>query len=323
MIAFITGGAGFIGSHLADRLVARGDEVWILDDLSGGAMRNIDHLEDSAFFHHRIGSVTDEELVSVLVDRADVVFHLAAAEGVKLTANNPTRTIEVNVGGTEVVLRAAAKKGKPVLMASSSEVYGKSDKVPFAEDDDLTWGPTTKGRWGYACSKAMDEYLALAYCREHGLPVTIARFFNTVGPRQTGRHGMVLPTFVRQGLAGEDITVYGTGEQRRCFADVSDVVECAIRLADTPEARGGVFNVGSDRENTINEIAELIRERTGGRSEIVHVPFEEAYMKGFEDPGRRVPDLSKLERTIGFRPTTPIETIVERVVTEIKGQAAP
>ncbi|MDH3214068.1 MAG: GDP-mannose 4,6-dehydratase [Myxococcales bacterium] len=318
MIALVTGGAGFIGSHLAERLVAEGWEVWILDDLSTGSMRNIDSLLDSPRVHHRIGSVTDEQRVGELVDRADVVFHLAAAVGVKLIVENPTRTIETNIRGCEVVLQAAAKKGKRVLLASSSEVYGKGVRVPFAEDDDLVLGPTTKSRWGYACSKAIDEYLALAYANERSLPVIIARLFNTVGPRQTGRYGMVVPTFVRQGLAGEDITVYGSGDQRRCFADVSDVVECLLRLVACDEARGRVFNVGNDREISINALASLVRACTGGASRIIRVPYEQAYAQGFEDLGRRVPDLSRLERTIGFRPTVPIETIVDRVIAQAR-----
>ena len=318
MIALVTGGAGFIGSHLAERLVAEGWEVWLLDDLSTGAMRNIDSLLASPRVHHRIGSVTDEQTVGELVDRADVVFHMAAAVGVKLIVEHPTRTIETNIRGCEVVIQAAAKKGKLVLLASSSEVYGKGVRVPFAEDDDLVLGATSKSRWGYACSKAIDEYLALAYAKERALPVIIARLFNTVGPRQTGRYGMVLPTFVRQGLAGEDITVYGSGEQQRCFADVSDVVECLLRLVACEEARGRVFNVGNDQEISIEALASLVGGRTGGSSRIIHVPYEEAYAEGFEDLGRRVPDLSRLERTIGFRPTTPIETIVDRVIADVK-----
>ena len=281
-------------------------------------MRNIDSLLASPRVHHRIGSVTDEQTVGELVDRADVVFHMAAAVGVKLIVENPTRTIETNIRGCEVVIQAAAKKGKLVLLASSSEVYGKGVRVPFAEDDDLVLGATSKSRWGYACSKAIDEYLALAYAKERALPVIIARLFNTVGPRQTGRYGMVLPTFVRQGLAGEDITVYGSGEQQRCFADVSDVVECLLRLVACEEARGRVFNVGNDQEISIEALASLVGGRTGGSSRIIHVPYEEAYAEGFEDLGRRVPDLSRLERTIGFRPTTPIETIVDRVIADCK-----
>ncbi len=319
MIALVTGGAGFIGSNLSDRLVADGHEVWCLDDLSTGAMQNIDHLTDSGSFHFRLGNVTDESLVGELVDRADVVYHLAAAVGVKLIVENPTHTIETNVRGSEVVLQAAAKKGKLVVMASTSEVYGKGVKIPYSEEDDLLLGPTTKARWGYACSKAIDEYLALAYARERELPVLIIRFFNTVGPRQTGRYGMVLPTFVRQGLAGEDITVYGSGEQRRCFGYVGEAVESVVRLVDRRDTWGQVYNVGSTHEISINELAELVCERTGGRSRIVHVPYEEAYAEGFEDLGRRVPDVSKLERAIGFRPTLSTAEIVDRVIADLGG----
>ena len=318
MKAFITGGAGFIGSHLCERLLDDAHEVWILDDLSTGAMTNVDHLTGSERFHHRIGNVTDEQLIGELVDRADVVFHLAAAVGVKLVVENPTRTIETNVRGTEVVLKAAAKKQKLTVVASTSEVYGKGVKIPFAEDDDLLLGPTSKRRWGYACSKALDEYLALAYAEERGLPVIIVRFFNTVGPRQTGRYGMVLPTLVRQGLRGEDLTVYGTGDQRRCFADVCDVVEALMRLVACEAARGEVFNVGNDREISINQLAELVIEHTGGRSKIVHIPYEQAYAKGFEDLGRRIPDVSKLEAAIGYRPSLPIDAIIDRVIADMK-----
>jgi len=318
MRAFITGGAGFIGSHLAERLIADGWEVWILDDLSTGSMRNVDALTASSRFHYRIGSVTNEELVAALVDRADVVFHLAAAVGVKLIVEKPTHTIETNVRGSEVVLQAAAKKGKLTFIASTSEVYGKGVKLPFAEDDDLLFGPTTKSRWAYACSKAIDEYLALAYFRERRLPVVITRFFNTVGPRQVGRYGMVLPTFVRQGLAGEDITVFGSGEQRRCFGFVSEVVEALMRLARTPAAIGQVFNIGNDAEISINALAELVRAKTGGRSKIVHVGYDEAYPDGFEDMERRIPSVVKLERTIGYRPSMKVDEITDRVISSMK-----
>ncbi|HVP31945.1 MAG TPA: NAD-dependent epimerase/dehydratase family protein [Myxococcota bacterium] len=318
MKALITGGAGFIGGHLTERLLRDGHEVWVLDDLSTGAMANIDPFLAEPRFHYKIGSVLDEMLVGEYVDRADVVFHLAAAVGVKLIVERPAHTIETNVRGTEVVLSRAAKKGKLVVVASTSEVYGKGVKIPYAEDDDLLLGATTKSRWGYGCSKAIDEFLALAYAREYRLPVIITRFFNTVGPRQTGRYGMVVPSFVRQGLRGEDITVYGTGEQRRCFGDVADVVECLVRLVAEPRAVGQVFNVGTDHEISINDLAALVRERTGGRSRIVHVSYEEAYAEGFEDLQRRVPDLTKLERTIGYRPRTPIDTIVERVVADVR-----
>lgn len=314
MIALITGGAGFIGSHLAERLIRDGHEVWALDDLSTGSIHNIDHLMDSKRFHFRLGNVTDESVVGELVDRADVVFHLAAAVGVMLIVESPVRTIETNVRGTEVVLQAAAKKQKLTVIASTSEVYGKGVKIPFSEDDDLLLGPTSKSRWGYACSKAIDEYLALAYARERDLPVIISRFFNTVGSRQTGRYGMVLPNFVRQGLAGDDITVFGTGEQCRCFADVGDVVECLMRLIDCEPARGQVFNIGSNHEISIQELAELVCQRTDGRSRIVRIPYEEAYAEGFEDLGRRIPDLTKLEAIIGIKPTTTIDTIVDRVI---------
>jgi UDP-glucose 4-epimerase len=318
MRAFITGGAGFIGSHLAERLIADGWEVWILDDLSTGSMSNIDALTASSRFHYRIGSVTDEELVAALVDRADVVFHLAAAVGVKLIVEKPTHTIETNVRGSEVVLQAAAKKGKLTFIASTSEVYGKGVKLPFAEDDDLLFGATTKSRWAYACSKAIDEYLALAYFRERKLPVVITRFFNTVGPRQVGRYGMVLPTFVRQGLAGEDITVFGSGEQRRCFGFVSEVVEALMRLAKTPAAIGQVFNIGNDSEISINALAELVRGKTGGRSKIVHVGYDEAYPDGFEDMERRIPSVVKLERAIGYRPSMSVDEITDRVIASMK-----
>ena len=318
MDALITGGAGFIGSFLAERMGRDGHRVWVLDDRSTGAMRNIDPLVGEPNFDYRVGSVTDEPLVGELVDRADVVFHLAAAVGVKLIVERPTHTLETNVRGTEVVLQAAAKKGKLMVLASSSEVYGKGVKIPYSEDDDLLMGPTTKSRWGYACSKAIDEYLALAYSAERQLPVIIARFFNTVGPRQTGRYGMVVPTFVRQGLTGEDITVYGSGEQRRCFADVSEVVECLLRLVRTPETQGQVFNIGNDQEISINDLAELVRARTGGHSRIVHVPYDEAYAEGFEDLQRRVPDLRKLEHAVGYRPTMRLIEIVDRVIEEMQ-----
>ena len=314
MRTLITGGAGFIGSHLAERLSKDGHEVWVLDDLSTGSMRNIDHLTSYPQFHYRIGSVMDHELVGEMVDRVDAIFHLAAAVGVKLIVDHPTSTIETNLRGTEVVLDCASKKKKLTVIASTSEVYGKSNNIPFGEDDDLVLGPTTKSRWGYACSKAIDEYLALAYATERGLPMLIARFFNTVGPRQTGRYGMVLPTFVRQALAGEPLTVYGSGDQRRCFADVADVVESLLRLVATPAAYGTVFNIGSDEEITINALAELVCEMTGTDSTVRYVPYDEAYGPGFEDLSRRVPRLTRLEGAIGFRPKTSIRTIVGRVI---------
>jgi UDP-glucose 4-epimerase len=314
MKVFITGGAGFIGSHLAECLLANGHQVMALDDLSTGQMSNIDHLIGRPGFDYRIGSVMNAPLVGEMVDRCDVTVHLAAAVGVRLIVERPVHTIETNVHGTEVVLSAAARKSKPVLVASTSEVYGKSERFPFSETDDLVLGGTQHSRWAYACSKALDEWLALAYFREKGLPVIIARFFNTVGPRQTGRYGMVLPNFVRAAISGQPITVFGTGEQSRCFAHVTDVAESVFRLISTPAAYGEVFNIGNDEEVSINELAERVRQAAGSSSEIVHVPYEEAYAEGFEDMARRVPNVSKLEQTIGFRPRLSLEKIIADVL---------
>jgi UDP-glucose 4-epimerase len=319
---FITGGAGFIGSHLAERLLALGHKVLILDDLSTGQMANVDHLVGRPGFEHRIGSVTDEPLVVELVDRCDVTVHLAAAVGVRLIVEHPVRTIETNVHGTEVVLEAVSRKQKLVLIASTSEVYGKSTKIPYGEDDDLVLGPTMHSRWAYACSKALDEWLALAHAQERRVPIIVARLFNTVGPRQTGRYGMVLPSFAAQAVRGEPITVFGSGEQSRCFAHVRDVVEAVVRLLQTPAAVGQVFNIGSDREVTINRLAEMVRDAAGSRSPISHTPYNEAYAQGFEDMQRRVPDIRKLERTVGMRPSTPLETIIADVVAEQRALAA-
>jgi UDP-glucose 4-epimerase len=314
MNVLITGGAGFIGSHLAERCLAEGWRVSVLDDLSTGAMENIAHLKARPNFSYCINSIFCEPLVAELVDRADAVFHLAAAVGVKLIMGNPVRTLETNVLGTEVVLRCAARKGRPVMVASTSEVYGKSVRMPFREEDDLAIGPATVGRWSYACSKALDECLAFSYWRERALPVTVARLFNTAGPRQTGRYGMVLPTLVGQALRGEPLSVYGSGEQRRCFAYVGDVVESLVRLMQTPEAVGEVVNIGNDEEVSINELAALVKEITGSRSRVGHVSYELAYGPGFEDLQRRVPSLEKLERLVHYRPATPLDTIVRRVV---------
>ncbi|MCI0437024.1 MAG: GDP-mannose 4,6-dehydratase [Gemmatimonadetes bacterium] len=314
MKVLITGGAGFIGSHLAERLLAGGARVIALDDLSTGSMANIEHLIGRSSFEHRIGTVMDAPLVKELVDRCDVTVHLAAAVGVRLIVERPVHTIETNVHGTEVVLNAVAQKGRKVVIASTSEVYGKSASTPFREDADLVLGPTLHSRWAYACSKALDEWLALAYGREKGVPVIIVRFFNTVGPRQTGRYGMVLPTFARQALAGEPITVFGTGRQSRCFGHVRDAVEALTRLIDTPAAVGEVFNIGSDEEVTMLGLAEQVRDAAGSASAIVRIPYSEAYPPGFEDMQRRVPDVSKLERAIGFRPRTPLHTIIQDVV---------
>ena len=314
MRVLITGGAGFIGSHLGEAYLERGDEVFILDDLSTGSIENIRHLKKHSRFHYTIDSVHNAPVVAELVDQCDLVFHLAAAVGVKLIVESPVRTIETNVHGTEVVLAQANKKKKPVLIASTSEVYGLSDQVPFREDGNLVMGATTKGRWSYACSKAIDEFLALAYWREQKLPTIIVRLFNTVGPRQTGRYGMVIPTFVNQALAGEPITVYGDGTQSRCFTHVADVVAALLKLADAPGAVGQVFNIGSTQEVSIGELAELVKAQTDSRSEIVQVPYSEAYEEGFEDMPRRVPDLTKLGGMIGYRPTRSLEQILQDVI---------
>ncbi|MBI4577157.1 MAG: GDP-mannose 4,6-dehydratase [Planctomycetes bacterium] len=322
MKALITGGAGFIGSHLAERLLEQGEAVRVIDDLSTGSIANIEHLKGRAGFRYSIAGIEDEPLLAELVDGADVVFHLAAAVGVRLIVESPVRTIETNITGTERVLRLAAKKGKRVVLASTSEVYGKTAKVPFSEDDDLVLGPTTKGRWSYACSKAIDEFLALSYWKERRLPTTVVRLFNTVGPRQVGRYGMVVPRFVQQALAGGPITVYGDGEQSRCFGYVGDVVGALAALAVHEGAVGQVFNVGNDEEVTINGLAERVRRRTGCPVPIVHVPYEEAYEAGFEDMQRRVPDLRKVRDLIGYRPTHDLDRILDRVIEHFR-RAAP
>jgi len=320
MRVLITGGAGFIGSHLARALLVQGDQVFVLDDLSTGSIANIEDLLDREGFGYRIGSVTDVQLVAECVDRCDVTVHLAAAVGVRLIIERPVHTIETNIRGTEVVLGAAARKQKLVLVASTSEVYGKSTKLPFSESDDLTLGPTSHSRWAYACSKALDEWLAFAYMRERRVRAIVCRFFNTVGPGQTGRYGMVLPTFVSQALRGDPITVYGDGEQSRCFAHVRDVVEATIRLLGSPSAVGDVFNIGNDREVTIRQLAEAVKAATDSSSDIVQIPYEEAYAEGFEDMRRRVPSLEKLEATIGFRPNISLDVIIEDVVADLRSR---
>lgn len=320
MKVFITGGAGFIGSHLAQRLIERGDQVLILDDLSTGQMSNIEPLIGRPGFDYRIGSATDLPLVTELVDRCDLTVHLAAAVGVKLIVERPVHTIETNVRGTEVVLASAAKKQKLVVVASTSEVYGKSTRLPFNEADDLQLGPTLHSRWGYACSKALDEWLALAYWQEKRVPVIIARFFNTVGPRQTGRYGMVLPSFAAQAVRGDPISVYGTGTQSRCFGHVKDTIEALLRLIETPAAVGEVVNIGTDREVTILKLAEMVRDAAGSQSPIEFVPYSEAYAQGFEDLERRVPDVRKLESIIGYKPSTSLETIITDVIADQRAQ---
>jgi UDP-glucose 4-epimerase len=316
----ITGGAGFIGSHLSDAYLERGDEVFVIDDLSTGSIENIQHIKKHPRFHYTIDSVHNYPVVAELVDSCDVIFHLAAAVGVKLIVESPVRTIETNVRGTEVILSAANKKKKKVLVASTSEVYGLSDQVPFREDGNLVMGATTKGRWSYACSKAIDEFLALAYWREKKLPTVVVRLFNTVGPRQTGQYGMVIPTLVKQALAGRPLTVYGTGKQTRCFAYVGDVVRALMALMDHPDAVGGVFNIGSNEEVSITEVAERIREMTASESEIVYVPYSEAYEEGFEDMPRRVPDIGKIGELVGFRPEIKLEGILREVIAYHSGR---
>ena len=314
MHTLITGGAGFIGSHLADRLVAEGHTVFVLDDLSTGSFENIAHLKGHPRFHYTIDSVINERGLAELVDQSDTVYHLAAAVGVRLIVEAPVRTIETNVHGTEVVLKQAAKKGKLVVIASTSEVYGKSADVPFREDGDLALGATSRHRWAYACSKALDEFFALAYWREKKLPVVIVRLFNTVGPRQTGRYGMVVPTFVQQALAGEPITVFGDGAQTRCFTDVSDVVSALVSLPREAAAVGGVFNIGTTQEVTIRQLAERVKVLTGSPSPIVTVPYDEAYVEGFEDMPRRVPDIGKIAALIGYQPRVGLDETLRRVI---------
>jgi len=323
MRILITGGAGFIGSHLADACLARGDEVHILDDLSTGSMDNIRHLKKHPRFHYTLDSVHRASVVAELVDECDLVFHLAAAVGVKLIVESPVRTIETNVHGTEVVLAQACKKKKKVLVASTSEVYGLSPQIPFREDGPLVLGASTNGRWSYACSKAIDEFLALAYWREKKLPVVVVRLFNTVGPRQTGQYGMVIPTFVKQALAGRPITVYGDGSQSRCFGYVDDVVGALMQLMDHPAAVGQVFNIGSTEEVTIAELAEMVKVLADSRSEIITVPYSEAYGTGFEDMPRRIPDTTKVRELIGFRPTIPLEEIIRRIIEYHRREPAP
>jgi UDP-glucose 4-epimerase len=314
MKALITGGAGFVGSHLAEALLGRGDEVFVIDNLSTGSIENIEHLKVSGRFHYTIETIMNEPVTAELVDRADIIFHLAAAVGVRLIVESPVNTIETNVHGTENILKLANKKKKKVVVASTSEVYGKSDQFPFHEESDLVMGPTMKGRWSYACSKAIDEFLALAYFKEKKLPVVVVRLFNTVGPKQTGQYGMVIPNFVKQALAGRPITVFGDGSQSRCFTDVADVVRALIELAEHPEAVGEVFNVGGDNEITILDLAKKIQALTGSKSEIVFVPYDKAYEEGFEDMQRRVPDLSKVKNLIGYEPTQTLDQTLERVI---------
>jgi UDP-glucose 4-epimerase len=317
----ITGGAGFIGSHLAERLLDRGDRVVLLDNLSTGSVENIRHLKSSSRMQYHLDTIENRQLVAELVDDADIIVHLAAAVGVKLIVESPVKTIETNVNGMQMILEAACKKRKLVLTASTSEVYGKNTNVPFHEDADLVLGPTTKGRWSYAASKALDEFLALSYWKEKKLPVIVARLFNTVGPRQTGRYGMVLPNFVKCALDNAPISIYGNGKQSRCFCDVRDTVEGLVRLMDTDRSIGEVVNVGNTEEITIEALAHRVKDRTGSSSRIDYIPYDKAYEPGFEDMMRRLPAVEKLQALTGFRPQTPLNEIIDCVAVFFQQQA--
>ena len=314
MKSLITGGAGFIGSHLAEELLNHGHHVYIIDDLSTGSIENIEYLKKRNNFFYFIDSIKNEPLMAELIDKCDMVYHLAAAVGVRLIVESPVRTIETNVAGTEIVLKLANKKKKKVIIASSSEVYGKSSDLPFKESGDLVLGPTYMGRWSYACSKAIDEFLALAYYREKKLPVVIVRLFNTVGPRQTGAYGMVIPTFVKQALLGHPITVYGDGKQSRCFSHVKDVVKGIIEIAQHPDAIGELFNIGSTEEITIEDLAKLVKKLTKSDSKIIFIPYDDAYEEGFEDMRKRVPNISKIQKLTSYKPTINMEGIIKSVI---------
>ncbi len=314
MKSLVTGGAGFIGSHLAERLLEKGDEVIVLDNLSTGRLENVSHLQGRDDFELRLDTILDEAVVRRAVADSDRIFHLAAAVGVKFIIDNPLESIEVNVQGTENILHAANQDKKPVFLASTSEVYGKNENVPFREDDDRVLGSTTISRWSYSCTKALDEFLALAFWREKRLPVVIGRFFNTVGPRQTGRYGMVIPRFVKQALLGRDLTVHGTGEQTRAFMDVKDAVSAILALMENDDCFGQVFNVGGEKRISIKRLAETIKKKVGSDSEIKYIPYEEAYEEGFEDMIHRAPDISKINEYTGFKPENDTSAILDRVI---------
>lgn len=312
--ALITGGAGFIGSHLADRLLKDGYQVTIIDNLLTGRWKNIAHLEKHPDFRYAIEDIRNAMIMDRLVSDCDIIFHLAAAVGVQLIVERPIDTIEINIGGTEVVLQTARRYRKRVLIASTSEVYGKSNKIPFSEEDDGVFGSTTKSRWSYAVSKALDEFLGLAYHESTGLPVTIFRLFNTVGPRQIGHYGMVVPRFVQSAMQGKNIEVYDDGQQSRCFASVYDIVDAIVRLSESDQTIGEVFNIGSSEEVTIMELAERVKQATNSTSEIVKIPYEKAYKKGYEDMRRRVPDTSKIKRVVGWQPSTSLDTTIQQMI---------
>ena len=314
MKALITGGAGFIGSHLAERLLKDGDEAAVIDNLSTGSLKNIDDIKEQAGFEFTEGDIRNAELMEPLVEKCDVIYHLAAAVGVKLIAEDPVRTIETNIGGTEVVLDMANKFGKKILIASTSEVYGKNEAVPFQEDDDIVLGSTSMSRWSYACSKAIDEFLGLAFYQQYGMNVVIGRFFNTVGPRQTGRYGMVVPRFVQSALNNEPLTIYGTGEQTRCFSYVGDLVEAVIELMNCEQAAGNVYNIGSNEEISIEQLANKIIEMTGSKSSKQYIPIEVAYGRPIEDMMRRVPSLERINEAIGWRPKTSLNETLRVII---------
>ena len=314
MKVLITGGAGFIGSHLAEALLKRGDQVYVIDDLSTGRLENIQHLLKNPNFGIAVETILNETVMDRLVSECDMIYHLAAAVGVELIVSKPVSVIETNILGSEVVLKLANRYMKKVLITSTSEIYGKSDKVPFSEEDDRVLGPTTKNRWSYSSSKAIDEFLSLAYHKEKNLQVTIARLFNTVGPRQTGRYGMVIPRLVGQALKNEPITVFGDGEQVRCFTNALDVVQAFLKLADNEGAIGEIFNIGNNRSISIKDLAHLIKKMTGSKSEITFIPYNEAYEEGFEDMRIRIPDISKIKKLTGWEPTTVLEETLTQVI---------
>ncbi|MDA2918205.1 GDP-mannose 4,6-dehydratase [Desulfobacterota bacterium AH_259_B03_O07] len=314
MTTLITGGAGFIGSHLAEELLKRGEETYIVDDLSTGSIENVTHLKGNPKFHYAIDTIMNKQLMAELVDTVDVIFHLAASVGVRLIIDSPVHTISTNIRGTDMLLELAAKKKKKVIIASTSEVYGKGNKIPFNENDDSVLGPTIKSRWSYACSKLIDEFLALAYFKEKRLPIVITRLFNTVGPRQNGRYGMVIPTFVEQALSGEPITVYGDGNQTRCFSWVGDIVNGLIALSENPKAIGDVFNIGNDKEIMIRDLAKLVKELSNSDSDIVYIPYEQAYQEGFEDMRKRVPDISRIKKLVNFTNTLELTEILTMMI---------
>ena len=314
----ITGGAGFVGSFLAEELLDRGYPVIAIDNLSTGKLENINHLKKNPKFEFITGDIMDEALMDRFTAKCERIFHLAAAVGVKLIIEKPVETIETNIMGTEIIYKYANKHKKKVIVASTSEVYGKNNEIPFKETDDSVYGPTVKSRWSYACSKAIDEFLGLAYYHEKKMPITIVRLFNTIGPRQTGRYGMVVPTFVRQALLGHPITVFGDGKQTRCFANVKDIVWAMAELAEKTEAEGQVFNIGTDELISIKDLAEKTRVLCDSKSEIHFIPYDEAYEEGFEDMSQRMPDISKVNKAIGFEPEYNLDQTIREIIEYFK-----